>query len=60
MFLFKAPETLSVSYLFIYMFSSNPIPKYKHEDDDPPALKNGKVTPITGRTNKHMPKLNIV
>ena len=33
--------------------------KYKHADDDPPALKNGKVTPITGSKLKHIPRLKI-
>ena len=34
--------------------------KYKQALDDPPALKNGRVTPITGSRFRHMPRLVMV
>ena len=39
---------------------TNPTPRNKHKSEVPPALKNGKVTPITGRRERHMPKLIII
>ena len=37
-----------------------PIAKYKQDADEPPTLKKGRVTPITGNKLKHIPKLKIV
>ena len=38
-----------------YTFSTSPMPVYKQKSDVPPALKNGRVMPITGRTDVHIP-----
>ena len=34
---------------------TKPIPKYKQTSELPPDEKNGKVTPITGKTEVHIP-----
>ena len=41
-------------------FCTSPNPKYKQAAEEPPALKNGRVTPITGSRLRHIPKLKTV
>ena len=40
--------------------STRPNPRYKHALLEPPALKKGRVTPITGKYKRHMPIFDMV
>ena len=41
----------------MYTLSTNPIPRNKVLVEEPPALKNGSVTPITGIKQMFIPML---
>lgn len=44
--------------IFILITTANP--KYVQSKDVPPALKRGKVTPITGISHRHIPTFIMV